>query len=223
MSKTFAMTQDFAAISSATMAALLILVATELAASGSQLHVARQQLLIEYGPIIRASFDEFYSGRRLPADHKRDIERELHRYRSRSYSHAFELFWRMGYGLAALMCLAGLAMVLRWSALAHHPKGYTTAVCTLVAIAVSTLLLFVGFCWRQTIRARQRRYEGLLSLCAVLDVPDAQNAGRMMNQWMVARDGGGFFDVSQGSPWNPLLTTEEMTRYLRRHGSKNFR
>ncbi|MFH8419307.1 hypothetical protein [Streptomyces collinus] len=220
MIKTFAMTQDFAAISAATMAALLILVATELAASGNHLHVARQQLLIECGPAIRASFDAFYSGTLLPPDQKRKVERELHRYRSRSYSHASELFWRVGYGLAALMCLAGLALVLRWSALTQHPKGYTTATCTLVAIAGSTLLLVAGFYWRQVVKARQRRYETLLSLCAVLEVPDAQDASRMMNQWMVASDGGGFYDISQG---HPLQLMNEMMRWLRRHGPRNFR
>ncbi|WP_158012997.1 hypothetical protein [Streptomyces sp. Root369] len=220
MSKTFAMTQDFAAISSATMAALLILVATELAASSSQLYVARQQLLIEYAPAIRASFDAFYSGTPLTPDQKKNVERELHRYRSRSYSHAFELYWRVGYGLAAFMCLAGLALVLRWSALTQHPKGYTTATLTLVAIAVSALLLLAGFWSRQWFRARQRRYEGLLSLCAVLQVPDAQDAGRMMTQWMMAVDGGGFYDLGQQ---NPFLMTERMLRYLRRHGPRNFR
>jgi hypothetical protein len=220
MIKTFAMTQDFAAISSATMAALLILVATELAASSNQLYVVRRQLLIEYGPAIRASFDEFYSGTPLTPDQKRNVERELHRYRSRSYSHAFELYWRVGYGLAAFMCLAGLALVLRWSALTQHPKGYTTATLTLVAIAGSTSLLLMGFWFRQVVRARQRRYEGLLSLCAVLQVPDAQDANRMMTQWMKAIDGGGFYDIGQG---NPLLMTERMLRYLRRHGPMNFR
>ncbi|WP_330352097.1 hypothetical protein [Streptomyces chartreusis] len=217
MNKTFAMSQDFAAISAATMAALLILVATELAASANQQHAQRLQLLVEHGAAIRASFDEFFSGTPLPPKEKRGIERELHRFRTRRTSHDFEVLWRGGYGLAAFMCIGGLALVLRWSALAEQPKGYHTATYTLVAIGGSGVLLFGGFCWRQMAQNRHRRIEWLLRTCVVLGVPDAQDARRMWLHWLVSDTGGGVFDVEE----NPLDLG--VWKYVRRHSPKNFR
>ncbi|MFI1839737.1 hypothetical protein [Streptomyces olivaceoviridis] len=213
MTKTFAMSQDFAAITSATMAALLILVVTELQATANQMHEVRTKLLTEHGTAIQASFDAFYSGTPLSPQQLKHVEREIHRFRSRSYSSAFDLFYRVHYSLAAFASLAGLAGVLRWSALAHPSKGYLTASGALAAIAYSALALFVGYCIRQSVRNKMRRQEWLLGLCELLGVPDARDVRFMWSQWLAAEHGGGFLRPD----YSLMLKPWKMFWFLKRH------
>ncbi|MFF4693276.1 hypothetical protein [Streptomyces sp. NPDC001307] len=216
MIKAFAMSQDFAAISSATMAALLILVLTELQASSNQVHELRTRLVDEHGAAIKASFDAFYSGNHLPPDQKRRVERQLRRFQTRQISTVFEQFWRVSYGLAAASCFAGLVVVLRWSALAHPSKGYVTALAALSAIGYSSVSLIMGYFIRQSLAGAARRQQRLIALSKLLDVPDAQDAARMFQMWVMSSDGGGWTALNT---WHPL----EMLRWLQRHSTGNMR
>ncbi|MER6977767.1 hypothetical protein [Streptomyces carpinensis] len=218
MTNTVAMSQDFAAISSATMAALLILVLTELQATANQVREAREALLTEYGAAIRASFDEFFSGTPLAPDQKKRVQRELKRWRNRAETHEANIYWRGFYALAAALCVAGLVVVLRWSALEHPTKGYTTARFALVAMGWSATTLLAGWRARQQATANAHRQQELLKLSALLDVPDAQDAEHLYRLWARSPDGGNvvppsprdqslirmFFSVFWRSDWKRL-------------------
>ncbi|MFJ4895941.1 hypothetical protein ACIP5U_39060 [Streptomyces sp. NPDC088788] len=220
MIKTFAMTQDFAAISSATMAALLLLVLTELQATSTHFRSERQRLFAEYSSEIRASFDAYYSGTALTAEESRRVEHALKRFRIRHVSVVFGQAWRYAYALAGVVCATGLAAVLRWSALAHHPKGYTTALVALAVIAYSSLALTLGFAGRQIFQARTRTQEDLISLSDALGIPDVQHAKSMYEQWSWADTGGGFPKPALGFREIPLA---KVMAFIGQHGSDRLR
>ncbi|KOV51440.1 hypothetical protein ADL00_40580 [Streptomyces sp. AS58] len=209
------MSQDFAAISGATMAALLILVLTELQATSSEAHERSARLRTEYAAAIRASFDEFYSGTPMPADHKRRVERDLNRWQTRLISSVMGRFWRQAYGLAAVTLVAGLVVVLRWSALAHQPKGYHSASAVLLAIGYSSAALMLGLYARYKHRDLTRHHEQLIALSALLDVPDAQNAASMYRVWWHSVAG------APGPQFRPF--SGATIRYLKRHHGRSMR
>ncbi|MEU4169998.1 hypothetical protein AB0F46_24345 [Streptomyces sp. NPDC026665] len=184
--RAFAMSQDFAAISSAILAALLILTLTELQATSTQLHEWRTALLSEYSRELQASFDEYWSGSALTDSEKRRIARNLNRYRVRQTWMIWDGAWRSMYRLAATGCLVGLAVVVRWSALAKHPRGYTSALYILIVIGFAALALLYGFVARGMMQQAVQRHEYLIKWAKVLDVPDLKHMQSLRDPWLKA-------------------------------------
>ncbi|WP_329291353.1 hypothetical protein [Streptomyces pseudovenezuelae] len=186
--KTFAMSQDFAAISSAILAALLILTLTELQATSTQLHEWRTTLVSAYSTDIQASFDEYWSGTALPDAEKRRVTRHINRYRVRQTWMVWDGAWRSMYRLAAAGCLIGLAVVVRWSALAKPTRGYTSALYVLLVIGFAALALLYGYFMRGVMQREVQRHEYLIKWSKVLDVPDLQHMQSLRDPWLKAEN-----------------------------------
>ncbi|MER6434120.1 hypothetical protein ABT272_41550 [Streptomyces sp900105245] len=211
------MSQDFAAISSATLAALLILALAELQATGNQINELRARLLAEHAAAIKVSFEEFYSSSALSADEKMHVERELHRWRTRQVSGIFASFWRAAYGLVVVTCVVGLILILRWSALARHPKGYHTAFFALLAIGYSGAFLILGYYVRNLARQNTRLQEQAIALSGLLDVPNAGDAAKMFRIWALSDQGDGL------NPGGGGLKPFAMVQFLQRHHWRSMR
>ncbi|ASQ95662.1 hypothetical protein [Streptomyces sp. 11-1-2] len=184
----FAMTQDFAAISSATLAALLILAFTELQSGLTVSRQLKDSLYAEYVNEIRSSLDEYYSETPIPEPEKMRVERELKHFRERMVRGArVELAWKFWYGIAMAYLALGLWQAIQWSALAKQSRGYDTAFTIVLSIASGGLQLGMGFLVRQLAIWRRRAIDFKVRLSKDLGIPDADHAQILYDGWQRAK------------------------------------
>ncbi|MFJ9099519.1 hypothetical protein ACIRJM_13670 [Streptomyces sp. NPDC102405] len=215
LTKFFKMSQDFAAISSAVLAALLILCLTELQSTSAQLHEWRMKLLDEYAADIRKGFDSYWSGQALTSAERRRVNRQLNRYRHRQNWQVWDGAWRSTYRLAAMGCAVGLATVVRWSALAKPTRGYTSATYIVLMITFASGGLLYGYVARRGMQQAVERHEYAIKWAKALDVPDLKNMEALRDPWLQAEG----LEPVGWTMWRPL----KLARTVRRNQSNPMR
>ncbi|MFD7631148.1 hypothetical protein ACFV7Q_34900 [Streptomyces sp. NPDC059851] len=185
-----AMSNDFAAIVSATMAALLLLLIAEFQAGvRSNASVARS-LAEEYADTIRASFFEFCSGTELPPEDKKRVERELERYQRLRRVAQRHVVWQYGFVVAGCWLVFGLARVITWAphAEADLEKGTDVALTALSAIAIGFLLLVLGFVTRFLNAYQFSTLQEGIRLAERYGIPDENDVRSLYRAWEKSRN-----------------------------------
>ncbi|MFF7382923.1 hypothetical protein [Streptomyces griseoluteus] len=180
-----AMSNDFAAIISATMAALLLLLIAEFQAGVRGNAATATALTEKYGDAIRDGFFEFWSGTPLPPRDKRRVERELARYRDLRRTSQRRVGWQYLFVLAGVALVYGLARVILWAP--HSEKDLTQGACVagtaLTATAVGFVLLVAGFVARFVGAYRFRELQKGIELAELYGIPDARDALALHRRW----------------------------------------
>ncbi|TGN81701.1 hypothetical protein E5083_04130 [Streptomyces bauhiniae] len=180
-----AMSNDFAAIISATMAALLLLLIAEFQA-GVRSNAAMATALAEkYADAVRDSFFEFWSGTPLVPEDKRRVDRELARYRELRRTSQRRVIWQYLFVLAGVALVYGLVRVILWAP--HPEKELTTGACVagtaLLATAGSFVLIVAGFIARFVGAYRFRELQKGIELAELYGIPDARDALALHRRW----------------------------------------
>ncbi|MFJ5712745.1 hypothetical protein [Streptomyces sp. NPDC093105] len=184
------MSNDFAAIISATMAALLLLLMAEFQAGVRSNAAVARALAEEYANAIQAAFFEFCSGTPLPPEDGKRVERELGRYQRLRRVARRHVAWQYGFFVAGCWLVLGLARVISWAP--HEEKdlakGTDTAVIALSATAIGFLLPVTGFVVRFLNAYQFSRLQIMTRLADRYGIPDEHDAWSLHLAWERYRD-----------------------------------
>ncbi|MFI8823845.1 hypothetical protein [Streptomyces sp. NPDC053431] len=179
------MSNDFAAIVSATMAALLLLLIAEFQAGVRGNAAVKRSLDAEYAHAIQASFFEFWTERPLAPDDKNRVERDLKRYQELRRTAQSHVYWQYLFLVAGVALVWAMARVLAWAPHeeAHLAKGGSVAKFALAATAFGFLVLVVGFLSRFLSAYEFAQLKAGIELADRYGIPDVADAQRLHRRW----------------------------------------
>ncbi|WP_405763830.1 hypothetical protein OG539_43560 [Actinacidiphila glaucinigra] len=142
-----AMSNDFAAIISATMAALLLLLIAEFQAGVRSNAAVARSLAEEYADAIKQSFLAFRSGVPLAPDDEERVERELQRYQQLRRTNQRHVVWQFPFAVAGMALVYGLARVILWAPHGEDDlsRGSSVAMTALIVTGASFVVIAAGF------------------------------------------------------------------------------
>ncbi|MGW1539744.1 hypothetical protein ACWCPM_05610 [Streptomyces sp. NPDC002309] len=186
------MSHDFAAIISAVMAALLVLLIAEFQAGVRNNTAVARALSEEYAAPIKESFLAHYNGTPLPSADQARVDKELSKYQQLRRSSQVNVAWQLLFLIAVAALVVALCVVLFWAA---HPApatgnikqttdGTWQAKTALWVTGSAFVILGVGFFMRYAAAYNFRRLQASIKLakeCSLTDSPS--EVRRRYTEW----------------------------------------
>ncbi|MFI5530527.1 hypothetical protein ACIA8O_18495 [Kitasatospora sp. NPDC051853] len=193
---TYGMSNDFAAIICAVLAALLVVAALEAVNGFRDNRQRNEELLLEYAEPIRRTLLARSTGIPLPPAEQADVDKELQRFWIRKHSLQRIRMFAVLYMASSALLACGIAAAVRWAALKQPTAGYATAQFCLVAAGLSTVMLVAGLALRLSVDRRYRRHRLQIELSRQLGEPNATLAHRQFLDWTLEAGDGSIIEIA---------------------------
>ncbi|MFI8793646.1 hypothetical protein [Streptomyces sp. NPDC055105] len=187
----YSMTQDYAAVISAALAALFLVGFAEFIGGLRVISEDADQIRALHAEEIKESVTAFKAGRKISGPQREQLDRKLLLYQRRL--NKMQILHRVS-RLITLLTLAylGYALldVLHWSALAKPGPRPDIARGSFLTTAFSTWLLIIAHALRMHVRHQFRSWERWVEIAKQWGIDDPDEAMRTAKEWAASRTRG---------------------------------